>query len=62
MENATQFWSDDPCFNSYKNCKLKIKLLRVGAHERNNMAVFVLFNMSKISFLPICVLSQCIVY
>ena len=50
------------CFNWYKNCELKVKLSRVGAHERKKNAPFVRFILSERNFLNILVLSQCIVY
>ena len=48
--------------SSYKNCKLKVKLWWVGAHERKKNTFFVAFILSKGNFFYICVFSQFIVY
>ena len=48
-------------FNSYKNCKLKVKLWWVGAHERKKRTFFVHFVLSEGNFFKICFIS-CIVY
>ena len=65
-ENETESKNGNPhcemCFSSYKNCKLKMKLWWVEAHERKKQAFFVLFILSEGNFCYICVLSQCIVY
>ena len=50
------------CFRSYENCKLKVKLWWVGAHERKKMAFFVPLILSEENIFNICVSSQCIVY
>ena len=48
-------------FSSCKNRKLKVKLCRGGAREKQS-AFFVPFYLSEGNFFNICVLSQCIVY
>ena len=69
MENPPHnFGETKPCVKhirikeSYKNCKLKVKLRLVGAYKRKKRAIFVLFILSKGNFFKICVLSQCIAY
>ena len=65
-KNETESKKENPrgtlCFSSYKNRKLKVKLLRVGAREKKKRAFFVPFILSEGNFFNICVLSQCIVY
>ena len=48
-------------FNSYNNCKLKVKLWWVGAHKRKKRTFFVHFVLSEGNFLKICFIS-CIVH
>ena len=61
MENPVlrrrTFW-----FSSYKNCKFKVKLWSVGAHERKKRAFFVPLILSEGNCFNISVLSRCIVY
>ena len=65
-KNETESKIENPrgtlCFSSYKNRKLKVKLLWVGAREKKKRAFFVPFLLSEGNFFNICVLSQCIVY
>ena len=49
------------CFNSYKNCRLKIKLVSWSSWKKKN-AFFVTFILSKGNFFRTFVLSQCIEY
>ena len=63
MENPTPVLERKTlCFSSYKNRKLKVKLLWVGAHEIKKRAFFVRFILSEGNSFYICVSSQCIVY
>ena len=63
IENPTHsFKGRICCFSAYKNCKLKVKLWWVGAHERKKRAFFVPFYFIRRIFFNICVLSQGIVH
>ena len=62
MESTTDSFKRTLCFSSYKNCKLKVKLRWVRAHERIKSVFFVLFISFEGNLFNICVLSQCILY
>ena len=63
MENPTQVLETrNLCFSSYKNYKLKVKLLCVGARERKKRPFFAPFILPEEIFFNICIFSQCITY